>query len=930
MRATEPLFGETLEAWLCRLETDRFQVGLRERMRVHQLLDAACADGLESLALADRLRWLAPVLCRTADEQRRYGELLEEFLAVKPARRIEPTFPTGPKPEDNAWQRWLSTYGGLAILVVIALGIAAIGLRPWLKRKAATETETQGTNKPLQESTAPRGVPTKLPSAPKGLRIVESVELFQFSRVSRLAEVRSVSWTLAAVGALGLLAFAWGLGRRRIFLQSARTEREVEERVLTDPNPQPSIFPAGPVRAAVRGLRQRTLGHREVLDSHGTIRNAIRTGGAFVPRYRRVRTTPEYLALIDRRHRMDHFAEFAAALVRAVSEQGLNVQVRYFDGSPEHGCREGQDGGCTSEARLSRAWESWGAVRARHEGQRLLIFSETGSLLDPVRGGPRDWVQTLEAFPERAWFTPLPIADWGSGEDAADDAGFLILPAQPESMSALAVWLSAETPTLGVSPDWPTRYPTALREEALSWVVRGSPPTPDDVEQLLRELRAYLGPRGFQWLCACAIFPAVSPPLTLALGRDLGRSARELALGLAALGGLPWFRHGFMPAWLRQRLVERLSEENETRCRRVIEERLGAAVLGAKGMELARVAWERRLWAWLARKKGPARDAVLVTFLRKDAFTRLAQQLPANLKKRLFHEGLPAYGLKAGWIALMAALVLLVGAFPWAWSAWGWRETAGEANSLGMRFVPVPGTDVLFSIWETRVQDYAAYAGANQSTEVDNAWRDPMYKGVPVTPGPTHPVVYVSWEDANRFCDWLTRKERDEGLLSPGQRYRLPTDREWSAAVGLAVESGATPKDRNLEVRDVYPWGTQWPPPENAGNFADETARETFKNDLLFAADTIIRGYRDRYATTAPVGTFTEGRYGLFDLSGNVWEWCSDTYTADEDSRIVRGGSWVNVIPEMLLSSFRAHVRPGGRDDFIGFRVVLSGAGSVR
>ena len=72
-------------------------------------------------------------------------------------------------------------------------------------------------------------------------------------------------------------------------------------------------------------------------------------------------------------------------------------------------------------------------------------------------------------------------------------------------------------------------------------------------------------------------------------------------------------------------------------------------------------------------------------------------------------------------------------------------------NTLGMKFVPVPGSEVSFCIWETRVKDYAVYAAA--SADVNTKWKNPGF-----TQADTHPVVNVSWNDARSFCDWLTKK----------------------------------------------------------------------------------------------------------------------------------------------------------------------------
>jgi formylglycine-generating enzyme required for sulfatase activity len=211
-------------------------------------------------------------------------------------------------------------------------------------------------------------------------------------------------------------------------------------------------------------------------------------------------------------------------------------------------------------------------------------------------------------------------------------------------------------------------------------------------------------------------------------------------------------------------------------------------------------------------------------------------------------------------------------------------------NTLGMKFVPVP--DVQFCIWETRVKDYAAYAAANVG--VDASWKSPGFKQAN-----THPVVNVSWEDANAFCAWLTK-----GKIKAGQKYRLPTDAEWSVAVGLGRETGSSPEEKDMSVKDVYPWGKEWPPPKEAGNYGESLNV-------------------DSYEYTSPVGSFAANKLGLHDMGGNVWEWCEDKWYPTSSGRVLRGACWGG--PGGLLSSYRFSVTPGGRFDGIGFRCVLVG-----
>ncbi|MEP6671159.1 MAG: SUMF1/EgtB/PvdO family nonheme iron enzyme [Chthoniobacter sp.] len=263
-------------------------------------------------------------------------------------------------------------------------------------------------------------------------------------------------------------------------------------------------------------------------------------------------------------------------------------------------------------------------------------------------------------------------------------------------------------------------------------------------------------------------------------------------------------------------------------------------------------------------------------------------------------------------LASVALLLLSVAAFFW----WGKSPRASSrqgsgvltanqplstatkekpfVNSLGMKFVPVLGTAVLFSIWDTRVQDYRIFA-----EETAREWPRPDFPQ-----GPTDPAINVSWESANGFCVWLSRKE--------GRKYRLPTDAEWSRAVG----------------NQKYPWGTTWPPPQEAGNFDPKVQADNFPK-------------------TSPVGKFTANRYGLYDMSGNVWQWCADEYRAtmnDPDVfnyngflrterapngipyRVLRGGSWRANSEVYLRSSSHYIELPHNRSDNFGFRVVLDSA----
>ena len=248
-------------------------------------------------------------------------------------------------------------------------------------------------------------------------------------------------------------------------------------------------------------------------------------------------------------------------------------------------------------------------------------------------------------------------------------------------------------------------------------------------------------------------------------------------------------------------------------------------------------------------------------------------------------------------------------------------------NTLGMKFVPVPivggatgGQPVLFSIWDTRVKDYAAYARARK---VDNAWTTQEKDGESVSRGPDFPVVGVSWTSAKEFCDWLTKKELTDGKLPKDMKYRLPTDEEWSGAAGTTKEQGTTPKERNRKNNMDFPWGADYPPKAGAGNYADQSFH------IKYPKEDWLEGYTDGYVTTSPVASFLPNQFGLYDMGGNVWQWCEDLFEPSDSKRVLRGGSWgTRANREDLLSSNRNSNPPDFVGRFNGFRCVLASSSS--
>ena len=245
-------------------------------------------------------------------------------------------------------------------------------------------------------------------------------------------------------------------------------------------------------------------------------------------------------------------------------------------------------------------------------------------------------------------------------------------------------------------------------------------------------------------------------------------------------------------------------------------------------------------------------------------------------------------------------------------------------NTLGMKFVPVPivagptkNQRVLFSIWETRVQDYEMFA-----KEAKHRLERPQFDQ-----GPDHPAVNVSWDDAQVFCAWLTQRERQAGTIGADDTYRLPSDFEWSCAASIGEYEDPTliTIERSGKSTSDYPWGGAWPPPPDAGNYAGKETTPKLSHPVFKeCSNTVLNDWSDAYIYTAPVGSFRANRFGLHDLGGNAMEWCEDWYRQDQQYRVLRGGSFIYSQQGRLRAAIRdgrgqaSRALHGG-----GFRCVL-------
>ena len=571
---------EVLSIFLDELRGAGYNLGVDQYVAVNNLVLVLVTQG-DGLRQPEQFAsFMGPIVCSNVREQEDFQIRFQRWLPalIKPIKpdplslngKQTPELLTPAIPPAPSRSRWW--WGGLAFGLLLALAIVG----------EIFSNRSQNPPDPIPiPSVAPEPTASVAPQPTVSVAPLPSLSPTPVPPVPtpdpKNIDIPTWQIALAIFSILAGMTFlvwrSWWQWRAKLFLNRYATKMDLELEAVSFPAIEQELFPRLVFLHIAQQLRQRVSLNSSRIAIQATITQSLRQGGWFTPVYGQRQVLPEYLVLIDRSSYGDHQARLVTEILNCLVDNQVLVKHFYFNDSPQI---------CTPET-ITEPPQSLKELAAHYFQHRLLIFAQAEQFFDPMTGEVELWVQRLEPWSDRAIFTPKALDQWGYPEFKLG-SDFLILPATPEGLKCLIPRLNDRQSSLSTQQKR-SLLPRSLRHYPQRWVER-YPVDDQTVTDVLAALKRYLGEDGFLWLSACAIFPEVRWPITLYLGNTLENGAGQKLLNripFIELVALPWFRWGYMPDWLRLKLIQGLSPDSDQQIRNTFRKLLTDVFLNDEG-----------------------------------------------------------------------------------------------------------------------------------------------------------------------------------------------------------------------------------------------------------------------------------------------------------------------------------------------------------
>ncbi len=708
-------------------------------------------------------------------------------------------------------------------------------------------------------------------------------ELFSSFSATPSASNSAPWYAWATLGIAVIVLIPWQrlvryFAKKHYLTRHAATTEPTKIRTLTVTGVEKNLFQQ--IKQTAQQLRKHIDISSHRLNLKATVRQTIQAAGWFTPVSKTLKQLPEYLMLIDRASFKDHQARRIEVLFTKLLTEGVFVERYYFNVDPRRCYALHQ----STPLRLND-------LAVRHPDHHLMIFSDGKGLMNPNTEQVVDWIQEFVDWEQRSLFTLEEPSQWDYREQALAKSDFLIMPATETGLMALVEQLHADRDAPFFRSPQSDVFPAMLGEQPRRWLEPRTP-NPETITALLQQLSDFLGQTGYAWFSACAVYPEIRWQLTLGLGDKLNCFSEER---LTKLARLPWFRYGYMPNWLREAVLAQLAPSQRQGIYAALEALFQTAKDKIATDEQLSIALDGPLLPVREQDK-PINEYVFLTFmadnlafdvsekLYKKLVSSPAQQLSllSRLRKRVLSLAsllsprtttsepatsttpqaprLPIFEFEVVTVNKRGEIIKRQGH-----QAEYYSEDLG--NGVMLEMVLIPGGTFMMGSPENE-KDRSSNEGPQHEVIVkpflmgkypitQAQWIAVMGKNPSRYKGDNRPVEFVSWHDSVEFCKRLFDKT--------GKAYRLPSESEWE----YACRAGTT---------TPFYFGE-----------TITTDLANYEGDYTYASE--AKGiYREE---TTEVGSFPPNAFGLYDMHGNVWEWCADLWHDSYDGAPTDGSAWL-------------------------------------
>ena len=463
--------------------------------------------------------------------------------------------------------------------------------------------------------------------------------------------------------------------------RSVSSDPERLEPVRVKGNNQ-SLFRGVVMRRALRELRRHKPVENHIIEPEASVESTIMQGGYFTPVYKKQFVSPEYLVLIDCTGLRDQRAMFIEQFIRRLDREGVYVDRFFFMDDPRLCWADTYRHNLsvdTSDINFDTSLSIYELI-FHYPDHRLIVFSDGDGLINPLNGYPYSWLTVFSQWQDRVLMTFEPPDMLRT--DALAEYGFRMLPASTAGLSDFAELIHSNARNKYNRFQETKPLPRLLATRPERWLSRSAPKA-EMAQRLCNEIKDFLGPEGYFWFVACAMYPELHWNITLFLGQHLTyhpqqngqthNQSRPLFTEqrLTALMRLPWFQASRIPDWFRKHLLESLPPEQEEEIRNALTELLhpeqkvqreGFKLKIASDTSTQRPHLLKRIFSNTEDMESPLRDYVFLAAMTGRKVGKLALKAPNFLKRLLFKEGQPILGLRP---ASIFALALLFMAITW-------------------------------------------------------------------------------------------------------------------------------------------------------------------------------------------------------------------------------------------------------------------------